>query len=186
MRYPDEASFLRMKSQLLNIILVILTLTACVLGYFVYEKYAPPSREIPAVQNDEEPGVETVSGDIPNYADMTDTELVHALPNQSEVSQDVLQAFSVEADTRAVAADTITIDANCAATPGIANVALGDTITFKNNDGRTHTLNVTPEDAVRIDANASAQLTVEFETGVGMYGYSCDNQSALSGILIVR
>ncbi len=174
-----------MNPKLLNVGLVVLTVIALVLGYFVYEKFAPvritPKPEAGLLERMQQTGT-----DVPNYADMTDAELVSALPNPADVPAEAMTAFAGVVTSRAVSTNRVSIGAGCAADPKIVDVAVGDTVTFVNEDRVVHTLNVTPKHAVRLEPGASAELATDFETGTGMYGYPCDSKAALSGLLILR
>lgn len=164
----------------LNSILIILAVTAGVLGYLVYEKYAPLNLNLIPSQT----GV--VAESLFDYASMSDQELVLALPNSSEASPEILQVYSAEADMRAEETDQVVISAACAAEPMIAAVALGDTVLFVNEDNRAHTLQLTPDVTVVIPDHSSKLVTIDFVTGKGMYGYPCDNYMVLSGMLVIR
>lgn len=175
------------RSAVLNAVIMILAVIAGILGYFVYEKYAPvdaahdPARAGSAINAAQSPAV-----DVGEYGAMSDTELVLALPNSSEASPETLQAYSTEADRRAVETDRVTIGAACAASPAIAAVAMGDTVVFANEDSRLHTLQLTPDKAVAVPAHDSKSVTIDFVTGTGMYGYPCDDYMVLAGMLVVR
>jgi len=167
------------RTKILNLTLIVLAIVAGVLGYFVYEKYAPI---------DTERGVSSVNTDLTStdYSAMNDEELVQALPNSADVSSEAIQSYGIEVDARSVETDRVVISAGCTSEPAIAAVALDSTVVFANEDDETHTLQLTPDISLVIPAHKSKSVKIDFSTGVGMYGYPCDDFRVLAGMLIVR
>src|SRR5690606_13304230 len=113
-------------------------------------------------------------------------ELVSSLPNSEEVSPEALNAYGVEADNRSVETDRVVIKAGCKVDPVIAEVTMGSDLVFQNDDDRPRTLQLAADKSLVVPARGSKTFTVDFSTGSGMYGYLCDSQMVLVGMLVVR
>lgn len=168
-------------NKLINASIIFLAVVAGVLGYFVYEKYAP-------IKIDNKKGNEAAVGEATgplNYEAMSDKDLVRALPNSAEASSDTLQQFSLEVIERVVETNSVTIGSECVSNPPIAAIAMGESMTFKNEDKKAHTLQISPDIILTIPAHKSASIKIDFATGPGMYGYPCDEFKVLTGMLVV-
>lgn len=175
------------KKTLLNIVLVVLLITALVLGYLVYQKFVPTTvpTNTPTSPNDQQQATEVSDADLAEFEAMSDIELVRAMP-MSDASNATLQAFSVQVSERAVAADRIVLDSNCEADPAFVSVPLGGTITFVNQSGMQQGVVLTPDQTVELSEGQSNTTKIDFSTGQGVYGYSCNGQQILAGILLVQ
>lgn len=182
-------------SMLVHALLVVLFLTAVVLGYLVYEKFVN-GRSVadvveryaaarPVSDGESREGVD-VAPDVSAYADMDLEQLVASMPNTGSASVATLERYGTEVNNRAVTAKTIYIGALCVAEPAIVAVTLGDTVEFSNADSMSHTLHLTPELVAEAPAGGTVSVVMEPATGAGMYGYVCDTTGRAAGIIVVR
>lgn len=177
------------KGTLLNIVLIVLLIVAGVLGYLVYQKFVPT--EIKTETDDRSSNTaqqngQPLSAEASEFASMSDAELVRVMPGSGDVSEATLQAYSTQTNERAVATDRITIAEGCQIEPAIVSVPLGGTITFVNQSQVTQRLMMSQDWQVAIDAGQTREVIIDYETGQGVYGYSCDGLQALTGILLVQ
>ena len=82
--------------------------------------------------------------------------------------------------------EVIDINKCIAATPSVLRVGIGETVTFRNEDGVSHSIAYNPEYVFTIPAGGTLEIPADFGTGSGgLYGYGCDNSKNIIGVLIL-
>jgi plastocyanin len=85
-----------------------------------------------------------------------------------------------------VAKVTSTLDLNsCISYPVVAQVKIGQTLTIRNHDGLSHTIETDHAHEYTIEAGSSKNILVDFGHGAGVYGIACDGSPNIAGLFRV-
>lgn len=157
-----------------RLLLAFLIALAVFLGYLLYGKFDggdPASR----FQGTAAPQPAEKSGE-PN------PELLLKVPDQ-RAPEEVKRAYYDLMNRMAEPASVLNITA-CAAKPIALKVTEGNTVSIRNNDSVTHTINI-GQRKISVPAGGAAMLTASFDTGPGIYGYGCDTGLGIIGVFFV-
>lgn len=73
----------------------------------------------------------------------------------------------------------------CMPDPLVIAIPHQETISVKNDDKNDHTLYLGNTHSFKINGKATTEIKVDFEYGLGVYGFSCDDPSKTVGVIFV-
>lgn len=182
-------------SQVINGILVLLVISALVLGYLVYQRWSMSvsnsnsavtttettqnQNSIPTAQRSNQIGGHT-------FAESTDAER-QALnpPNSDTATEEEMQAHFAAIEEAAVATDTIHVGEACAISPRVSRVKLDEALVIINHDTDDHRIVFNEQLQIAVPAERKITVQPEFDQGAGIYGFGCDRSQSAVGMMLV-
>lgn len=155
----------------LRLILVSLLVVLLLLGIILYVSFSKRSRET----YDNQARVETLLGDDAKLA-------LKPLPKNPTVEQ---RKIRFEAAQRAAQESEVVSIMGCFANPAVLKAKLNQTVLFRNRDKNSHLIKFTDK-TISLPASKVKSLVLDFDKGPGLYGYSCDDHSYLSGLILLE
>lgn len=172
-----------------NDILVILLVTALVLGYLLYQKVHTKPQMFLQDQEIEngtsEPVVQYIPVDPSGLPPLSEDEQAVLNPPSTGATEEEFRAHALRVEKMGMASGELGIGAGCRISPIVLKTQLGKEMTFKNYDTVPHTIFFNERLSFAVPANASITVPVGFEKGAGIYGYGCDQNPRAAGMMLV-
>lgn len=157
--------------KVLNVIIILLFLVAAALVFAIYLQFTKKSSTPNQKSNQQTASYSAEIREALNY------------PDQG-ASDEVKKAFAEKVTALAQETNRITVSARCFFEPAIIRVKSEQKITIKNTDSLPHTLTI---GLVTLSMPPGSEKTIEaaFGAGLGNYGYFCDSDKDVKGIIQV-
>lgn len=181
----------------LNCLIGGLLVIVLILGVQVLKAYRPGliSSSSGLASSELEPGEFEVAPETPNDASATPveplfsaTEIAELTP--SEAREALTQLDVRSADALRVNADLIRVAAEpttnltlteCRAEPFVISAKITEQVAIANQAATASTLSFGGDSEVTVEPGSTATLSLDFETGPGIYAFSCRQDSAQTG-----
>lgn len=172
-----------------GVVLVVLVLVAVALGYFLYQKIGRDTSKYTASQ----------ATSTPQDLQMLSPEEREALAYPTDVTEAGWSAYLAEVGKVSVYTDVLTIGQNCAVSPVVLKTQLGKEVTLTNTDSVPHNIGFAPRFLfqipanristdtfmVQVPANGTIAMPIAFGGKEGVYGYGCDDNPTMAGLIQV-
>jgi plastocyanin len=165
-----------MKTKIINILPVVLLLLAFFVGYKLYNK----SNSL-ALLNDK--SVVDATPKPRDLSQLSDEDLVLVTP-LADASEDEKKKYEELVRRLSKESEEISLH-NCKSTPVVSAVRAKKILKFKNTDASDHTLIFYNDKTLVVKKNSSAEITLDYGQGHGVYAYGCDESIQPTGILYV-
>lgn len=176
----------------LNIAIAVLLVAALVLGYFVYQKYAPmaesPNEPAVGVVETDAPDTQEASpssGDGRELKALSDREREALTPPGPGASEEEFQQHFSLVQEVAVNESILLVGEDCVVYPAIMRTKIGTDLTFLNQDSMQHVITFNEEHSYILPPGEPVALSADFGQGAGLYGYGCDEGTAAAGMMLV-
>lgn len=155
----------------LRLILIFFLVTILLVGIILYVNFSKSPKETSENQKRQE----TLLGDDAKLA-------LKPLPKNPTDEQ---RKARFEAAKRAAQESEVISILDCLANPPVLKAKFRKMILFRNRDKTSHLIKFSDK-TVSLAAGKLESVVLNFSQGPGLYGYSCDNQGFLSGLILVE
>jgi len=160
-----------MQKYILPIVIIALVIFGIILGYLISQQ----------------PSAEDLGENEENLVSSSDEGNVFKFPGPSATREQQRAHFDL---ARSLATRTDVLDISMcdvtAPTPIVFKLVEGETFTVRNNDDVEHTMVVNEDHAYVVSAKGTLEVLVDFGNGSGLYGYACDKESIVAGLLFIE
>lgn len=159
---------------LLRLVIVILAITALVLGFLIFKAKYPSASSEPSISG-QTPEKVIVTGGMENAI------IVLSSPNSTPAEKEAYAAFVKET---AVPAATIDVT-SCIPKPLAASVKQNSSVSFSNKGTEKVRLVFNKDLSLEIGSGETKSIVASFEHGPAVYGYGCGASPYAVGELVV-
>ena len=160
-----------MQKYILPSVIIVLVIFGIILGYFIFQQ----------------PSAEDLGENEDNLVFSSDEGNVFKFPGPSATKEQQRAHFDL---ARSLATRTDVLDISmCDVTtpnPVVFKLVEGETFTVRNNDDVEHTMAINEDHAYVVSAKGTLDVLADFGNGSGLYGYACDRESVVAGLLFIE
>lgn len=173
----------------LNIALILLALSALILGYLLMYKTSENAEWDPMaaeqISGDAEIQEEQKQEQIEADGKITFEEIAALTPPGTSATEAQIEAYMALLARIDIETQEFAIGNECSITPTVVKALADKEIAVTNEDTVSHTLTFNGNDRVDFAAGETSVLPSEiFMNGPGVYGYQCD-EGSLAGLVVL-